>query len=145
MRMRPTDDELTEICSFLKSLGDWFSGHELANEYDQTDEAAAKCYRLSDLCHHKRKQGAWCVRWTEHESGWGQKPFSMEAFSTKESAEKRIQNELAGRDIHDVPDWYISPSEPLFLPASADLMEALQTKSVVVLDYYADPSKFQKV
>lgn len=89
--------------------------------------------------------GVWCIRWTEHESGWGQKPFTQEAYATKEAAEERIRSEMARRDFDDVPEWYINPSQPVFKPASKDLIELLATKSVVILDYYADPSKFQKV
>ena len=53
---------------------------------------------------------------TEHERGWGQKPFHTEYFDSMKEAKAYSTNENAQNNLPEVPDWYVTASAPMANP-----------------------------
>lgn len=66
------------------------------------------------------------VPWTEYERGWGSRPDGYSVHSTKELAEKYV-NDTCGDRSGPVPDEYSSPSSlPVGVHASEVLVSMLE-------------------
>lgn len=82
----------------------------------------------------------WAIKWDESERGWGRSAHSIEVFQTEEMAEKKIEAELSGRTIEEVPDWYLTPSRPVLVSVSPDLARAVLEDGSKAIGPECDPA-----
>lgn len=74
---------------------------------------------------------AYKVHWTEHERGWGTRPDGTTLHIDKKTADRYIEEYWAkekARNLDYVPDYYVSPSEPILCEVPEDVYAKFETE-----------------
>lgn len=62
----------------------------------------------------------YCIKWTEYERGWGQRPDGETYYASKEDADEAYEKAFEGRN-GPTPSCYVNPSKPFLVEVDEEL------------------------
>lgn len=72
----------------------------------------------------------YCINWTEHERGWGQRPDGHTLHASRENADAYLADFIA-RQPAEARDEYSRPGKPFLVEVHEDVFDLVQAKGWV--------------